>query len=395
MMACETCKKKREFTSSQISTQTLRRNKKMLLRSSSTPVLGSLLPSSFSDSPNNNNNNIHHEITNTAAKHHHLPPNKRSFGSSLNFLPVSCNSSPIADLSDSNKGFRRAQSDGNLEGLAYASCNKTEDFNNKSHPNNKFSGRNRCLMLQTIPSFSYSDRFGRRQEEEDDSDIEDEEERQYFEENERARERVMAVQGGQFGFKNEKTSRVLSEEVKVQDKFWKVGADGESQEMYLSRGLGIGGGGGGGRSGGEFNPTGSGGDDNGDNHGVEEHYKKMVLQNPGNPLFLRNYAQFLYQSKQDLHRAEEYYSRAILADPGDGEILSQYAKIVWELHHEQDRASTYFERAVQASPEDSHVQAAYAGFLWETEEDDGECDAPNDLNSLPLQFQGAVASARV
>ncbi|KAK2648550.1 hypothetical protein Ddye_016039 [Dipteronia dyeriana] len=345
-------------------------NKKMLLRSSSTPVLGSLLPSSFSDSPNNNNN-IHHEITSTAAKHHHLPPTKRSFGSSLNFPPVSCNPSPIADLSDTNKGFRRAQSDGNLEGLAYASCNKTEDFNNKSHPN-KFSARNKCLMLQTIPSFSYSNRSGRRQEE-DDSDIE-EEERKYFEENERARERVMAVQGGQF---------------------WNGCADGESREMYLARGLGIGGGDGGGGGGGEFNPAGSGGDDNGDNHGVEEHYKKMVLENPGNPLFLRNYAQFLYQSKQDLHGAEEYYSRAILADPGDGEILSQYAKIVWELHHEQDRASTYFERAVQASPEDSHVQAAYAGFLWETEEDEGECDVPNDLNSLPLQFQGTVASARV
>ncbi|KAK3193435.1 hypothetical protein Dsin_024745 [Dipteronia sinensis] len=323
----------------------------MLLRSSSTPVLGSLLSSSFSDSPNNNN--IHHEITNKAAKHHHhLPPTKRSFRSSLNFPPVSCNSSPIADLSDSNKGFRRAQSDGNLEGLAYASCNKTEDFNNKSHPNKKFSGRNKCLMLQTIPSFSYSNRSGRR-EEEDDSDIEDEEEKQYFEENERARERVVAVQGCQF---------------------WNVSADGENQEMYLARGLGIGGGGGAGGSGGEFNPAGSGGDDNGDNHGVEEHYKKMVLENPGDPLFLRNYAQFLYQSKQDLHGAEEYYSRAILADPGDGEILSQYAKIVWELHHEQDRASTYFERAVQVSPEDSinflvfsHVQAAYAGFLWETE----------------------------
>lgn len=28
---------------------------------------------------------------------------------------------------------------------------------------------------------------------------------------------------------------------------------------------------------------------------VEEHYKKMVEENPCNPLFLRNYAQFLFQ----------------------------------------------------------------------------------------------------
>ncbi|MCI73742.1 TPR repeat protein, partial [Trifolium medium] len=40
---------------------------------------------------------------------------------------------------------------------------------------------------------------------------------------------------------------------------------------------------------------GSGGNDGDSNHGVEEYYKKMVQQNPGNSLFLRNYAQFLYQ----------------------------------------------------------------------------------------------------
>ncbi|KAL7212744.1 hypothetical protein ACSBR2_015428 [Camellia fascicularis] len=64
----------------------------------------------------------------------------------------------------------------------------------------------------------------------------------------------------------------------------------------------------------------------------------MVEENPSNPLFLRNYAQFLYQSKRDLQGAEQYYSRAVLADPADGEIISQYAKLVWELHHDQDKA---------------------------------------------------------
>jgi hypothetical protein len=78
--------------------------------------------------------------------------------------------------------------------------------------------------------------------------------------------------------------------------------------MYLAKGLGIGvdfcgggdgiGGGcrGGGNGGSDYNSMGSernDGDNN--NHGVEEYYKKMVQQNPGNPLFLRNYAQFLYQ----------------------------------------------------------------------------------------------------
>ncbi|OMP03216.1 RNA-processing protein, HAT helix [Corchorus olitorius] len=130
-------------------------------------------------------------------------------------------------------------------------------------------------------------------------------------------------------------------------------------------------------------------------HGVEEYYKRMVEENPGNPLFLGNYAQFLYQSKGDLEGAEEYYGRAILADPKDGGTLSQYAKLVWDLHHDHERASTYFERAVQASPQDSHVHAAYASFLWETEEDvDEECMVPSDIDSKPPQFHhGALATA--
>ncbi|KAL5859989.1 hypothetical protein ACOSQ4_001285 [Xanthoceras sorbifolium] len=382
----------------------------MLLRSSSTPVLGSLL-SSFSDSPNNNNNSPHHiHETKTAAKHHHLPPtnlhhshNKRSFGS-RNFPPVSCNSSPmspsIADLLESDRGFRRAQSVDNLEGLAYAACNNTQDFHNKSQ-SKKFPVRNKTLMMQTIPSLSFCNLKSRFEGEEDESDIEEEEEIQDLERNERGRERVMAMRGGEFGFNNEKISTVLSEDMKLLNKIWTAGAEGErgvvDQEVDLARGLDMGSGGGdssgGGGSGGEFNPAGSGGDDR-DNHGVEEYYKKMVEENPGNPLFLRNYAKLLYESKHDLHGAEEYYSRAILADPEDGEILSQYAKLVWELHHDQERTSTYYKMAIQASPEDSHVHAAYAGFLWESEEeDDGESHAPNNIHSLPQQFQGAVASA--
>ncbi|CAL5409033.1 unnamed protein product [Camellia sinensis] len=86
---------------------------------------------------------------------------------------------------------------------------------------------------------------------------------------------------------------------------------------------------------------------------TEDYYKRMVEENPSNRLFLRNYAQFLYQSKRDLQGAEQYYSRAVLADPADGEIISQYAKLVWELHRDQDKAVSYFERVVQATPEDS------------------------------------------
>ncbi|CAL5409053.1 unnamed protein product [Camellia sinensis] len=115
---------------------------------------------------------------------------------------------------------------------------------------------------------------------------------------------------------------------------------------------------------------------------TEDYYKRMVEENPSNRLFLRNYAQFLYQSKRDLQGTEQYYSSAVLADPADGEIISEYAKVVWELHHDQDKAMSYFERAVQATAEDSF------------EEDEEEDGAAQDHIQAPL-FLGAMTAANV
>ncbi|KAG4908287.1 hypothetical protein AAZX31_20G186400 [Glycine max] len=106
----------------------------------------------------------------------------------------------------------------------------------------------------------------------------------------------------------------------------------------------------------------------GEESNVEDYLKKMVDENPSNPLFLKKYAQFLLQSKRDLQAAEDYYSRAVVADPSDGEMISEYANLVWELHHDQEKASFLFEQAVQATPGDSNVLAAYTCFLWETDD---------------------------
>ncbi|KAG4997840.1 hypothetical protein JHK85_029279 [Glycine max] len=92
----------------------------------------------------------------------------------------------------------------------------------------------------------------------------------------------------------------------------------------------------------------------GEENNVEDYFKKMLDENPNNPLFLKKYAQFLLQSKRDLQVAEDYYSRAIVADPSDGEMISEYAKLVWELHHDQEKASFLFEQAVQATPGDRY-----------------------------------------
>ncbi|XP_061343462.1 uncharacterized protein LOC133289504 [Gastrolobium bilobum] len=380
----------------------------MLLRSSSTPVLGSLL-SSITDTPSNS---IHTEACHalkhlppTSVPQHHHKLSLHQTGS-FSLSTFSCSSSPIspsiAELERQNKGFRRVQSEGNLEDLAYSSFNNNEDRFNYADPPKRFSVRQRCMALETIPSFSISKHKGLRQEEEDEeweSDSEDEEEIGELEEE----KREMEGKGDGFSVLNSGYGMILTEEVRVKEGLFRVGfADkGEvgGKEMYLAKGLGIdndgcgkgiGGcrGSGGGSGGGDCNS--SGGND-GDRHGVEEYYKKMVEENPGNPLFLRNYAQFLYQCKQDREGAEEYYSRAILADPKDGEVLSQYGKLVWELHNDEERASSYFERAVQASPEDSHVHAAYASFLWDTEEAEDDCNEPQCLP--PLVRQGAMATA--
>ncbi|KAI8566546.1 hypothetical protein RHMOL_Rhmol02G0049000 [Rhododendron molle] len=129
---------------------------------------------------------------------------------------------------------------------------------------------------------------------------------------------------------------------------------------------------------------------------IEDYYKRRVEENPSNPLFLRNYAQFLHQSKGDLQGAEEYYSRAILADPADGEIISQYASLVWELHRDHNKAESYFERAVQATPQDSHVLAAYAKYLWETqgyEEDEHHSPGQNHIQTPVFLEAMTTASA--
>ncbi|WVZ86366.1 hypothetical protein U9M48_033162 [Paspalum notatum var. saurae] len=105
---------------------------------------------------------------------------------------------------------------------------------------------------------------------------------------------------------------------------------------------------------------------------LDAQYKRMVDEQPGNALVLRNYAQFLHEVKGDPRRAEEYYSRAMLADPSDGEIMSQYAKLVWEVHRDHERCLGYFQKSVQAAPQNSHVLAAYASFMWEQDDDDDD-----------------------
>ncbi|KZV21507.1 hypothetical protein F511_08272 [Dorcoceras hygrometricum] len=357
----------------------------MMLRSSSTPILGSLL-SSFSESPNN----YHHqsECHCAAVKHTALLR-----GGSQNFSKFSIPSPSVGEVKatpylSSTEGFRRVQSEGNLEGLVDASYNVDE----LGFPIKKVARRHGRSHLEAIPSISYrktrtydgceeSDEYA-----EEDGDIEVEE------------------SGNIFKVDN----LVLEEKRTDMIGYGGLETDGDRRKMYIAAGLGVsetsfldgGGYGTGGGSGGSYRPV-TFDRDGGDSHGVsiEEYYKRVLKEHPGNPLFLRNYAQFLYQRKGegDLKGAEEYYSRAILADPEDGEVLSQYAKLIWESQHDKERATNYFERAIQASSENSHIQAAYASFLWDAEDEDEEQNnAAETTHVRPLLFQqGSMASATV
>lgn len=251
-----------------------------------------------------------------------------------------------------------------MEGLASASCHNFDELNH-SIPSKKFPRKPNCPVLQSIPSFSvYNPKI--QYEEDDDDDVEKEEQE------EEAEESGEEERSGELSL--EKSFAVIKN-IGLQERY--VSNQGGSEDipskMHLARGLGMitsgytnGGGGNGGYN--EYKPIGFG-DDGSDGASMAEHYKKMVEDNPGNTLLLRNYAEFLHKSK-DLIGAEEYYSRAILMDPGDGEILSLYAQLTMELHGDEERALSYFQRAVQASPENSYVLAAYAGFLWDTEEEE-------------------------
>ncbi|EYU21645.1 hypothetical protein ABFS82_09G092500 [Erythranthe guttata] len=152
----------------------------------------------------------------------------------------------------------------------------------------------------------------------------------------------------------------------------------ERGPQTLVVGGGVGGGGGGGLcGGGRGSGDGSGSRDPGNWRGresTEAYYEMMIQANPGNPLLLTNYAQFLKEVKGDLAKAEEYCGRAILANPSDGNALSLYADLIWQTQKDAVRAESYFNQAVKSDPNDCYVLASYARFLWDAEDEEEDED---------------------
>ncbi|KAL1546626.1 hypothetical protein AAHA92_23199 [Salvia divinorum] len=348
----------------------------MMLRSSSTPVLGSLLQS-FSDCSNNNSNGQHQSELHKQAKiPYHCSSNG---GGSQDFKKSLIHKSPsLSEIKvGGGGGFRRAQSDGNLERLGGdASSYSFDEFNLPKRSTRRSS-------LEAIPSFSANNLWTSFEDDEDDY--------------EGIEEGDDGGIGGGLDYNPLRAEHVVFEKMaRNAIAYGSEGLGSQSEgKMYLASGIGVSGvdfagrGGGGGGRGSykpvDFDKEGGGG------VSVEEHYKRMLELNPGDPLFLRNYAEFLYKIKGDVGAAEEYYARAILADQEDGETLAQYAKIIWEVHHDRDRAANYFQRALEASSQNSHIHAAYANFLWDAEDEDE--DEENMAGSQSFLHQGVMASA--
>jgi len=226
----------------------------MLVRSASTPVLGALHPSSGGcHSPAVSSPAVHFAESPAAAYH---PP------------PISCHAGPGSDHERSRgAGVRRTSSDGNLASLA------GRDDGHRLPPSGRCA---RPVALETIQSFT-----GRQAASTDDDKEEEDDDGYDYE-----AEREQAF--GQFSFAGGSTYS-------------------QAHPLFLARGLGIdrlgsgllsadsggGGGGFGGSDGGGITLVTSG--SGGDRSGIEMHYKKMIEEDPCNGLFLRNYAQFLYQ----------------------------------------------------------------------------------------------------
>ena len=229
----------------------------MLVRSASTPVLGALLPSG-SHSPAVSSPAVHFPESPAAAYH---------------LAPISCHLAWPRSGSDherSRTGMRRTCSEDNLASLAGGRA----DDHHQLLP----------VPLETIQLFR-----GRQASTDDEEDEDEDEEDAYEVERE--------LRFGQFSFAGGGTGSTYSQE----------------HPLFLARGLGIdrlgsgllsadGGGGGAGfggsDGGGGSNLVASG--NGGDRSGIEMHYKKMIEEDPCNGLFLRNYAQFLYQASSSL-----------------------------------------------------------------------------------------------
>ncbi|CAI5469124.1 unnamed protein product [Closterium sp. Yama58-4] len=80
---------------------------------------------------------------------------------------------------------------------------------------------------------------------------------------------------------------------------------------------------------------------------MDDLYRESLEEDPGNALFLRNYAQFLYEVKGDYFAADAVFQKATEAAPTDGELLVLYAKFLWEGMCDAEKLHRCFSRQLK------------------------------------------------
>eukprot|EP00252_Welwitschia_mirabilis_P002088 TRINITY_DN1200_c0_g1_i1.p1 TRINITY_DN1200_c0_g1~~TRINITY_DN1200_c0_g1_i1.p1 ORF type:complete len:380 (+),score=48.83 TRINITY_DN1200_c0_g1_i1:193-1332(+) len=379
----------------------------MLLRSTSTPLLSSLLPvhAEWQHTLYHDSDYDHPkwQMTFPAAHSSYASPLSQHVNSALPDDTRSLENGATAwDLEESVTSLRKALSETDLQALGRsvsspAALIAAESFLGDGSPCNlrkrPWVRRHRagCNRLKTIPSFR---REGEAEEEEEEK-----------EEAAKVPGRLESLdQNEEFGTKKGLGSG-LPDSSGSSMKRMAVKSEGKLG-LYMACGLGIenpdttdvpsvdSGAGGSGGNWSRKTGTGGGGGHARNFNDMEQYYDAMLQQDPGNPLLLRNYAQFLHETKHDYRKAEDMYSRAILADPTDGDTLAKYAKLVWELHRDEEKASGYFEQATRASSDDCNVFAAYASFLWETDDknEEEETLSRNDATANVYESMASVSA---
>ncbi|KAJ8769805.1 hypothetical protein K2173_007665 [Erythroxylum novogranatense] len=95
-------------------------------------------------------------------------------------------------------------------------------------------------------------------------------------------------------------------------------------------------------------------------------YQTGLSQEPGNPLLLANYAQFLYLVGHDYDRAEDYFKSAVGVETRDAEAYNKYATFLWRIRKDLWAAEETFLEAIASDPSNTYHAANYAHFLWNT-----------------------------
>ena len=103
--------------------------------------------------------------------------------------------------------------------------------------------------------------------------------------------------------------------------------------------------------------------------------RRALDGDPENAINIGNYANFLWNVRDDYDRAEKLYQQALAVDPSNGNVLGNYAYFRWKIRGDHDEAEALYKRARGADPENSYLLDAHARFLWEVRCDHDSAEA--------------------